>query len=181
MSVQATAPLLLPDETAHRRRWLAPVPERILRRARPRLAYVAVVIVGIGVIVVSQLALSIGLSDGAYEISSLQSSQKDLGRTNQDLTEQLQLLDSPQYLVQHAEALGMVANGNTVYLRLSDGAILGSPDPASLATAPITSGQGGLVANALLNPPTVAPSAPATPPVDPALPWQGALPSPTTH
>jgi hypothetical protein len=166
-------------------------------RRKPRLAYVAVVIVGLGVIVVSQLALSIGLSNGAYEISSLQGSQKDLSRTNQELTEQVQEFGSPQYLAQKAESLGMVVNGNTVFLRLSDGAILGSPVPASIDAAPFTNGTGGVVPNALLPAvpatpgapvtpgttavPAVAPSAPPAPPADPTLPWQGALPSPTTR
>jgi cell division protein FtsB len=177
------------DEPAGRRRWLQLAPEIISRRIRPTFAGSAVVIAGIGVITVAQLLLSIGLSDGAYEISSLQASQKELARSTQALTERAQTLQSPQYLVQNAAALGMVANGNTVFLRLSDGAVLGQPAPAA-ASAPAVSG--GLVAN-LLVPPTalataaksavasVVASAPAAPKTDPTLPWQGALPSPTTR
>lgn len=171
-----------------RRRWLAPAPDRVPRqRQRPRIVYAAVAIGGIAIIALAQLLLSIGLSDGAYQISSLQSEQKDLSRTNQALTEQLTAYSSPQNLVQNAQALGMVANGNTVYLRLSDGAVLGSPTPATAANAPISANQ-ALVPNSLLQPEQVvaapvpdAASAPPTAAPDPTVPWQGALPSPQTH
>lgn len=171
-----------------RRRWLSPAPERVAGpRQRPRIVYAAVAIGGIAIIALAQLLLSIGLSDGAYQISSLQSEQKDLARTNQALTEQLTAFSSPQNLVQNAQALGMVSNGNTVYLRLSDGAVLGSPTPASAANAPISANQ-ALVPNSLLQPEQVvaapvpdASSAPQAAAPDPTVPWQGALPSPQTH
>lgn len=179
----ATAPAVEP-----RRRWLAPAPDRMPRhRQRPRIVYAAVAIGGIAIIALAQLLLSIGLSDGAYQISSLQSQQKDLSRTNQALTEQLTAYSSPQNLVQNAQALGMVANGNTVYLRLSDGAVLGSPTAATAENAPISANQ-ALVPNSLLQPEQVvaapvpdAASAPPTVAPDPTVPWQGALPSPQTH
>jgi cell division protein FtsB len=184
---------------AARRRWLQLAPEIISRRIRPTFAASAVIIAGIGVITVAQLLLSIGLSDGAYEISSLQATQKELARTTQGLTEHVQTLQSPQYLVQNAAALGMVANGNTVFLRLSDGAVLGQPAPAAASASTISA---GLVANQLVPATALAgaaaeasagasagaaaagaivASAPAVPKTDPTLPWQGALPSPTTR
>ncbi len=174
-----------------RRRWLQLAPEIISRRIRPTFAGSAVIIAGIGVITVTQLLLSIGLSDGAYEISSLQSTQKELARSSQALTERVQTLSSPQYLVQNAAALGMVANSNTVFLRLSDGAVLGQPAPAAGSAGAVA---GSLVANKLVpatalasvtaagkNAVPAAQSAPAVPKTDPTLPWQGALPSPTTR
>jgi len=192
MSNQATIPLerLSPSTPgvapAPRRRWLAPAPERSSKK-RPRIVYAAVAIGGIAVIALAQLLLSISLSDGAYQISTLQSQQKELARTNQALDEQLSVFTSPQNLVQSAQALGMVANGNTVYLRLSDGAVLGSPTAASAGTAPITPDQ-ALVPNSLLQPSQVVAgpipdptSAPPAANADPTVPWQGALPSPTTH
>ena len=42
-------------------------------------------------------------------------------------------MQSPQYLAANAEALGMVPNANPVYLRLSDGAVLGQPTAAEPA------------------------------------------------
>ncbi|SDZ10766.1 hypothetical protein [Herbiconiux ginsengi] len=166
------------------------VPTRSQKRARPKIAYAAVVVTGVLAIVVTQLLLSIGLSDGAYEISSLQSQQKELDRSNQVLSEQFDKLSSPQNLAASAESLGMVTNSAPVYLRLSDGAVLGSPVAA--AGTSVTGGQ-ALVPNSLLTPPTVAgataagagaagaESAPPAPEVQPDVPWQGALPSPTTR
>ncbi|MCS5719802.1 hypothetical protein N1027_16835 [Herbiconiux sp. CPCC 205763] len=168
------------------------VPTRTQKRARPKIAYAAVVVTGVLAIVVTQLLLSIGLSDGAYEISSLQSQQKELDRSNQVLSEQFDKLSSPQNLAASAESLGMVTNSAPVYLRLSDGAVLGSPVAAGGTS--VTGGQ-ALVPNSLLTPPTVAgataagagaaaagaDSAPPAPDVQPDVPWQGALPSPTTR
>ncbi|GLK18806.1 hypothetical protein [Herbiconiux flava] len=180
------------------------VPTRQQRRARPKIAYAAVVVTGVLAIVITQLMLSIGLSDGAYEISSLQQQQKELDRTNQTLSEQYDSLSSPQNLAASAESLGMVANSAPVYLRLSDGAVLGSPVAAG-ATGSVTGGQ-SLIPNASLNPVTGTAATPAdaaaaaaagaaadaaatadtasAPPVAEApadVPWTGALPSPTTR
>jgi cell division protein FtsB len=177
----------------------------IARKKPPRLAYVVVIIVGIAAIVVTQLILSISLSDGAYQINTLQGQQKELLRTNQGLTETVQQLRSPQYLVGQAEGQGMVADGNTVYLRLSDGAILGSPTALTPSDSALGTGA-TLVPNSLLGasagnaagataaePGTAGenvaatstdstePSAPTNAPVDPNVPWQGDLPSPTTR
>ncbi|MBK5239069.1 MAG: hypothetical protein JJE28_08195, partial [Actinomycetales bacterium] len=58
-------------------------------------------------------------------------------------------LASPQNLAANAEALGMVNNNTPVYLRLSDGAVLGSPEAASAGAGVI--GGGTLVANSLLS------------------------------
>ena len=169
------------------------VPSRSQRRARPKIAYAAVVVTGVLAIVITQLMLSIGLSDGAYEISSLQQQQKELDRTHQVLSEQYDSLSSPQNLAAGAEALGMVANSAPVYLRLSDGAVLGSPVAAAGPTI-----SGGSIPNSLLASPAAAPaadapaadapaadapaaSAPPAPAATADVPWEGALPSPTTR
>ncbi|WP_066038991.1 hypothetical protein [Herbiconiux solani] len=196
------------------------VPTRSQKRARPKIAYAAVVVTGVLAIVVTQLMLSIGLSDGAYEISSLQQTQKELDRSNQVLSEQFDKLSSPQNLAASAESLGMVANSAPVYLRLSDGAVLGSPVAASASAPTLTGGQ-TLIPNSLLVAPSVTaatgtpaaagtgtgtgaatgtgtgtatatgtaaagatPDAASAPPAaqpQADVPWQGALPSPTTR
>ena len=66
------------------------------------------------------------LADGAYQISSLQSDQRDLLREEQALDEQLELLGSTQNLTANAEALGMVASGNPVFLDVATGGVSGS-------------------------------------------------------
>lgn len=174
-TLERDSPYVLPHLT------LAPAPAR---KGRPRIAYAAVVILGVFSIVCAQLLLSIALSDGAYQIASLQTHNKELARTAESLTEQAEKLASPQNLAMSAEALGMVSNANPVYLRLSDGAVIGNPAPASAAAGVVVGGQ-SLVPNAALNP--VAPQIPATPTAPtteaapPTVAWQGELPAPTTR
>ncbi len=107
------------------------VSTRDQRRARPRTVYATLVIGGLFAVLLAQLLLSIGLSDGAYAIQSLQQKQRDLGRTQQVLSEDLERLSSPQNLAANAGAMGMVSNATPVYLRLSDAAVLGAPVAAS--------------------------------------------------
>jgi hypothetical protein len=184
------------------------VTTRSQRRARPRTVYALVTVGTLLGIVVAQLLLSIAVSQGAYQIGSLQSTQKALQRSYQAATEDLNRVSSPQYLADAANALGMVSNSNPVYLRLSDGAILGTPTPAAATAGTVTGGQGNLVPNSLLagvplpgspaagstapsaaaptapgasvgNP--VATGAPAKPTQQPTVPLTSALPSPVTH
>ncbi len=81
--------------------------------------------VGILVILLAQLGLSIAVADGAYTISALQAQQRELGRQGEALSEQLESLQSPQYLAINAESLGMVASGSLPYIDLTTGKILG--------------------------------------------------------
>ncbi|WP_173923869.1 hypothetical protein [Agromyces sp. Marseille-P2726] len=173
-------------------RRLRPVPEPAQRRAKPRLVYAIVALGGVAVIVVAQLLLSIAVAQGAYEIDGYQLRQAVLAREEQKLSEDLDRVQSPQYLAMNAEALGMVPNTSPVYLRLSDGAVLGEPTPATGGVA----ASGPLVPNALLDgvPPVTEqagqtpngaasseaqPAAPETPPVVP--PPSDGLPTPATH
>lgn len=166
---------------------LAPVAGR---RRRPKIAYAAVVVVGVFAIVAGQLLLSIALSDGAYQISSLQSQKKELDRTAQALGEQVATKSSPQSLASSAETLGMVSNTSPVYLRLSDGAVLGDPAPATKDAGGVIGGA-SLLANAALTgtSPQIpqipqipqTPAAPAAQAGPPTVAWQGQLPAPTTR
>lgn len=174
----------------------AAVPATPARRARPRVAYALTAIAGVAVIVVAQLLLSVGISQGAYEISTLQERKLELGRTADSVNEQLIRLSAPQNLAANAEALGMVSNSNPVYLRLSDGAVLGAPSSAPGAPG----GAASLVPNALLAGvplltdaqtgagqgtgiagPDADPTQTTTPAPKPASPLTNGLPSPTTH
>ena len=142
------------------------VTSREQRRARPRAVYAIVAVVGLFVLFMAQLLLSIVVSDGAYRIAALQTSQRDLGREQQALSEQLDMLSSPQNLATQAESLGMVlSNTNPVFLRLADGAILGTAGAADAGESVITGSAGSLVPNSLLG---QVPLVTATPTVDPA-------------
>ncbi|RXZ51621.1 hypothetical protein [Agromyces binzhouensis] len=189
----------LPAQTRPARRWsptaaprLRPAPEPGERRARPRLAYAVVALASIGAIAVVQLLLSIAMTQGAYEMDEQLLRQAELQREQQKLSDDLDRLESPQFLAANAEALGMVPNAAPVYLRLSDGAVLGDPTAAAGAATSSAS----LVPNALIDgvplvtergegetakggegkPATPADGTPAAPPA-----LTGGLPTPATH
>jgi hypothetical protein len=175
------------------RRHLEIAPSRAQRRARPRLAHAIVTIAGIGVILLVQLLLSIVLADGAYQISALQTEQRELLREEQALNEQLELLGSTQNLTANAEALGMVASGNPLFLNVATGGVSGKGskavklpdnlvgnslldgstviDPAALAAAQAAEDASGDTGLRVVEDGT-ATATPSTP---------GTLPSPTTH
>ena len=117
------------------------------RRARPKVAYAVVTVASLFLIFAAQLLLSIVVSQGAYQIASLQSQQKDLLRTQESLNEQADLLSSTQHLAANAAKLGMVPNGSPLFLDLTTGAVAGAPgtvDPTGCG------GSCNLVANSLL-------------------------------
>jgi hypothetical protein len=184
-----------------RRIHLEVVATRTQRRARPRIVYA---IIGVGVlfaIVAAQLLVSIAVSQGAYQLNTLQNETKKLQRSYQVSSESLDRLSSPQNLAANANALGMVSNNFPVYLRLSDGAVIGTPVAAQSSAGTVTGSGGNLVPNSLLagiplvklpkaapsvqtpvpavNP--ASPSAPSAGSTAPTVPLTGALPSPVTH
>jgi hypothetical protein len=173
------------------------VTTRAQRRARPKSFYAVLAVSAVFALFLAQLMLSIVLSDGAYQISSLQSEQTQLSRTQQDLAEKLDLLASPQSLAQRAESLGMVVGSSSpAFLRLADGAVVGTPTAATGSEGALGA-SGGLVANSLLvsasTPQTVTdPENTQTPPQPTGASSQnasgssvastnGELPSPTTR
>jgi hypothetical protein len=126
------------------------VSTRDQRRKRPKVVYALATVGGLFALFIAQLLLSIVLADGAYEISSLRVEQRDLGRTELALNEQLDLLKSPQNLASRAEGLGMVMSNSTpMFLRLSDGKVLGSSGAA--VGSKLVGSNGDLVPNALLS------------------------------
>ena len=149
MSAVAVArPLRQParQPAAQPRRHLEVAPTRAHRRARPRILHALVTIGGIGVILLAQLLLSIVIADGAYQVSGLQSAKHDAVLQQHALSEQLDLLASPQHLAANAEALGMVASGNAVYLDAKTGAVTGNRS----AVGGSMLGSGDQVGNVLL-------------------------------
>ena len=167
------------------------VSTRHQRRARPRVVYALVGVAGLFIILMAQLLLSIWLSDGAYQISGLQQTQRDLSRDQQALAESLNVLQSPQNLGGRASALGMVVNtGSQGFLSLAGG-VTRAPTPAATDTA-VSADVTKLAPNALITPDISAigagsNGAPGTP--NPAgsvastaeTPATTVLPSPITH
>jgi hypothetical protein len=166
------------------------VPTRQQRKARPKVAYAMITVGGLFAVLIAQLLLSIVVSDGAYEIAALQQDQRELARDEQQLTEALQVLESPQHLAANAVALGMVTNTGTAYLRIADGAVLGTAVQAK-TTDGIVAGEDGLtlIPNVLLGGvPIVTPAsgaqtdgAPAGGDPSGSIASTEALPAPTTR
>lgn len=100
------------------------------RGRKPRLLYGVIAVSGAVLIGVVQMGLSILTTQTSYEISSLSQQERQLTWQKQILQDDLAGLASPQYLAANASALGMVIAESPNYLRLSDGAVLGSASAA---------------------------------------------------
>lgn len=152
----ATAPRMEPD-----RRHVEIVTTRAQRRARPKTVYAVVTIASLFVIFAAQLLLSIVVSEGAYQIETLQSEQKGLLRTQDALRENLAVLQSTQNLAANAAHFGMVPNSSPLAIDLGTGSVYslpGSADPAGCG------GSCNLIGNSLLSgTPLVDPNAAASP------------------
>ena len=113
--------------------------------AVPKLRYVVVVLAGIFAILGIQLLLSIAVSGGAYEIAGLKSEMRKSQQELQIVAEDISALTAPTTLAGLASAMGMVADNNPAYLRLSSGEVVGEAEPAdstsSLLLYPVTAGE----------------------------------------
>lgn len=131
----ATLTDLLPDIApgAAPERHLRPL-DRPLRRRRPQVAYALTAVLGALAIGLAQLGFSIATTQTTYDIRELTTQQRSLTLESQALYEQVAGLSSPQYLAGNAAALGMVVGGSPMYLRLSDGAVVGAGDAEAAST-----------------------------------------------
>jgi hypothetical protein len=118
-------------------------------RRRPKLVYGIVAVAGAVAIALAQMTLSILTTQSGYEMAALTQQQRDLTYQKQILNDEVAGLSSPQYLAANAAALGMVINESPSYLRLSDGALLGSGQAAADGSTIDAIGRGS-VQNALI-------------------------------
>ncbi len=123
------------------------VTTREQRRARPKLAYAVVTIMSLFAIFAAQLIMSIVVSEGAFQIGALQQQQKELLRTQDALSENLNLYGSTQNLATQAAHLGMVPNPSPLTLNMTTGAVYASPGTADPMGC---GGNCNLIANSLL-------------------------------
>jgi hypothetical protein len=105
------------------------------------LAVLGMLVAGMGVL----LVLNTSLAQGAFELGALTKTQGALAVQEQHLLQQVALEESPDALQVRASALGMVPVAAPVFLRLSDGAVLGTPTaavgvvrPRATTLAPVT-------------------------------------------
>lgn len=167
--------------------------------------YAIVAIAGVLAIGAAQMALSILTTEGSFAVSKLTQQQRSLTLQKQVLYDDVTGLSSPQFLAANAAALGMVVGEPPAYLRLSDGALLGtgaastwqsSVDPATrgsvpnalIAKTPLVTDPAGTAGSAQTAEGATTDAATtdaggAAPPADPATPpaLTDGLPSPSTH
>jgi hypothetical protein len=106
---------------------------RLVRRVpadSPRLPFALLVIGLVAAGLVGLLIVNTSMQSGAFEVGRLQQQNQLLSEQQGDLQRQVQQLSSPVAVTNRAAALGMVADPNPGFLRLSDSKVLGSPQPA---------------------------------------------------
>lgn len=92
-------------------------------KKRPRVQYAIVSVLGMAIIMLSQLLLSLALGEGAYELKSLKTQTVELNRQTADLSQKIEVLSSPQNLAVSAEKLGMVSANRPAFLNLTTGKV----------------------------------------------------------
>lgn len=142
----ATEPLVRPGRRRQPERHLTPVPRP---RRRPRLVYALIAVAGALAIAGAQMALSLATTADSFALAQLQREKRELTWQTQELYDDVAGLSSPQYLAANAASLGMVINASPTYLRLSDGAIIGTGEAASTGST-VDAINRGAVPNALV-------------------------------
>ena len=205
MSVLTVKPTSKARESVSR-----PTRQGLATPAAPKLRYIVVTLLGIFAILAVQLILSIALSGGAYEIASLKGEMRSTEQKRQMVAEDINALIAPDTLAGLATSMGMVADNNPAYLRLSDSSVVGEAQPATAdsgaAVFPVTAGSEDVtppaiiaaVYESLTSPQEISPEVPTEPvstqtalatPVAPSEPtpaptakrFGGSIPSPTTR
>lgn len=105
---------------------------------------IAIVVLAVVALSALRLVISVGNDATAYTISEKTRESVNLARDAEFIQEQLNVLNSPQYLSETARALGMISNSRPAYLRISDGKVWGNPRVAGGGSIDRTS-----IANAL--------------------------------
>ncbi|RYV52482.1 hypothetical protein [Pengzhenrongella frigida] len=103
---------------------------RAPQHARTRVPFVLFCIAILLAALLGALVLNTSMARGAYVAHDLQISLAQEARTEQELSSQLLAHMAPGALAASARELGMVPAPELAFLRLSDGAVLGSPTPA---------------------------------------------------
>lgn len=99
-------------------------------------AFVLFVLGSLTMALIVLLFLNTSLAEDSFRLLNVRQASKDLTIREQTLSEQLAAAESPVGLEQRARDLGMVPAGSPLFLRLSDGKILGQSNPALAPPAP---------------------------------------------
>ncbi len=114
------------DAAARRLRLVRPI------RSRARKApFVVVVMIMLSIGLVGLIVMSTILQAQSFEAAKLDREANALEVQKQSLTREVEGLLSPASVARRALVFGMVPNTNPAFLRLSDGKVLGKPEPAA--------------------------------------------------
>lgn len=117
-------------EAAVERARLSVVPRVRTRAARvPFMMLVSLVLVA-GV--VGLLMFNTSMQQSSFTATALESHASDLNSRKQTLQMELEVLRDPQRVAEEAQALGMVPAGQTAFIQLSDGKVIGTAAPATI-------------------------------------------------
>ena len=122
----ATARVFAPSHWREASLRLVPTPGR---RA-PRAAFVAVVMLVLGIGLVGLLLMTTGMQQRAFALFEMQSEVADLREQRQTLTAELAQREAPGALAKAATLAGMVPNETPAFLDLESATILGEIAPA---------------------------------------------------
>ncbi|MEU4197527.1 hypothetical protein AB0E69_36905 [Kribbella sp. NPDC026611] len=122
----------------------------------PRMPFVIFVVALLAAGLVGLLLLNTELQSGTFQITKLNAQADQLRDQQESLEKQVRTLESPQNLSDRALRMGMVPNPNPVFLRLSDGRVLGVPEEGKAGTGTAMFGPGTPTGQAT-KPPLVKP------------------------
>ncbi|WP_298459691.1 hypothetical protein [uncultured Cellulomonas sp.] len=97
---------------------------------RTRVPFVLLCIAILAGALLGALVLNTSMASAAYDKHRMEVELAGLSRTEQSLQTSIDAHKAPQQLAASARALGLVQAPPSAYLRLSDGAVLGTPTPA---------------------------------------------------
>jgi hypothetical protein len=119
----------------------------------PRMPFVIFVVSLLAAGLVGLLLLNTELQSGTFNITKLSSQADQLRDQQEQLEKQVRTLESPQNLSDRALRMGMVPNPNPVFLRLSDGRVLGVPAEGKAGAGTAMFGPGTPTGTATTKPP----------------------------
>jgi hypothetical protein len=125
----------LPKHAPRRTSPLRLVPPR--RSSASKAPFVVVLVTLLGGGLLGLLLLNTMVAQQSFALHDLGAKDKALTQQEQDLSQQVQDLQTPASLAARATALHMVPSGAPAFLRLSDGKVLGKPQPGVAPVAPV--------------------------------------------
>ena len=112
---------------------------RVVRGTVPTLGAPAFTVLVMAIFVgslLSSLFINVALTQGAFEEAMLTREVRNIEAQQQSAQQTLAMLGSPGTLESRARAMGMVPAAAPVFIRLSDGKVIGASEPAERSEQP---------------------------------------------